>query len=215
MLKRIVTYIFAAWVLAVVIQGLVALLANYNVQKEQKERFASGLSDQVDEIFVEAENRSPNATGLDAVDASNQVVLEKSDSFISEMPTDAGKRRIAIRSFSGFYYASTVAWPEYCRKFGVEIPIYVQAFRDVHGEELAIALANEVDIVARVNDPSYRAILNPSVQSATERNMQALAQEWGLSDSETCEAINEHGVELAEGMRLSEMAPDVYAAMRL
>ncbi len=163
---------------------------------------------EIEAIREEVRQNNPDEPEVLAV---QEAAIKKAEENINSKGTQKEKVQTAAGTFLGFYLVNFKQRAEYCQGQGVDISPFINAFKESHKNEYAIAV-KAISAAPSDVDKLYK-MLKPQLETVIEQDMAYIASENGVSLPEACKLISDNAPTLVPDMHISVMQPAVYRAL--
>ncbi|MFV2055064.1 MAG: hypothetical protein ACC707_01300 [Thiohalomonadales bacterium] len=140
--------------------------------------------------------------------AVQQAAIVKVGENINSKGSKKERIQTAASSFMGYYLVNYRQRAEYCQEQGVDITPFINAFKEAHKREYAVAVKA---ISAKPSDlDKLFNILKPQLAKVIEQDMEFIASKNGVSLAGACQLISDNAAVLVTEVHISVMQPVVY-----
>lgn len=170
------------------------------------------LTREFDEMKAKAAREQPHRPTAYVV---LEEAVKKSNASLARETNLTKKADEAANQFLGFYLVNTKALAEHCRRLGVDIAAFVQAFAGEHAalyQKSRQIHDRDPDGADKMEAEVYRA-LEPQLDQMMADSMKAAAQQYGASEQQVCQAIADHPKEMASQFTLAKVNPGLHQAL--
>lgn len=190
----------AIWFIVFVVAFFIAKYAVTGFRTEHADR---NFDNKIEALQQEAESNNPTLSKSDAWQKEGKEQAAKQVANASSYE----KKKIAADMFSGFYYVNVKARKEYCDNLGVDISLFISAFKSVNSAEYKIMQSIGALPASELNklDAQFKSTVNQAMIDASNQ--------YKMTTTQVCEAFQENADAVAKEISFKILVPSAYAAL--
>lgn len=173
-------------------------------QSHQESSIANQAGQELAAVQEDAHKNYPNEPEIIAM---KKASTNKIKEMIAAQESKEKQLQLAANAFFGFYLANYKTRKDYCQAQGVDITPFTDAFKELHNDVYVKAVKAKAASVTV--EKVYRE-LKPKFLQIIEKDMQFIADEYGISISEACQAMSDNAQDAADMLHMYTSQPEVY-----